>query len=228
MCTHENTVICQTEGDTVCIDCGLVIESFLTHHETHAFQNFSKLFYPDSECNFSKDYFDIVHLCSRFHLEDHHTVSRIYELYLRVKNEKKFRKEEIISYVMYQFFKSENVPRSMKEISEYTSISKNRLWQIERSQNFKLPSSTPKQLWETYYTHLKLSFKDKMAVADLIDSFRWTETSFAPSSICSGLCYFYCKEKKIHLSMKRVAAVFHVSVMSVHRFLKYYRSWTNT
>ena len=228
MCSHENTVICHTEGDTVCVDCGLVVEDFLTHNETHAFQTFSKSFYHFTECDFSKDYYDIVHLCSRFHLDDGHTISRIYEKYLRVKNEKKFRKEEIISFVMYQFFKSENVPRSMKEISENTSISKNKLWKIERSQNYKLPSSTPKQLLETYFTHLNLSFKDKIAISDLIDSFKWTETSFAPSSICSGLCYFYCKEKKIHMSMKKVAAVFHVSVMSVHRFLKHYRSWANT
>ena len=228
MCNHENTVICQTEGDTVCIDCGLVVENFLAYHETHAFKNSSTTFCHNSEYDVSNDYFDIVHICSRFHLDDCLTISRIYEKYLKVKNEKKFKKEEIFSYVLYQFFKSESVPRSMKEISEYTCVSKNRLWKIERNQNSKLPSSTPQQLLETYYKHLDMSFKDRMAVSDLIESFKWSETSFAPSSICSGLCYFYCKKNKIPTSMRKIAAVFHVSVMSVHRFLKYYRSCANS
>ena len=123
--------ICHKEGDTVCIDCGLVIENFLTHDETHAFQTSSKSFQYYTECDFSKDYFDIVHLCSRFHLDDCQTISRIYEMYLRVRNEKKFRKEEIISFVMYQFFKSENVTFNNAEYCDSSTNSDPVLVQME-------------------------------------------------------------------------------------------------
>ena len=223
MCLHENTVICQTEGDIVCCDCGLVIDDSLTRYETHAIQEATSTYYDMNHYSMD-DYFDIANFCSRFHIEDYASVSKIFEEYKKVKKEIRFKKEEIVSYVIYQFLKSENLPRSMKEVSKYMLVSSNSLWKIERSQSLKLPSSTPKQLLETYYRHVGLSFKDMIAVSDLIDSFQNLDTSFAPSSICSGLCYFYCKEKKIQTSMKKIAGIFHTSVMSIHRFLKHYHN----
>lgn len=223
MCNHENTVICQTEGDIVCCDCGLVIDHSLTRYETHATQESTRIY---NEVNYHSldGYFDVANFCSRFHIEDCASVSKIFEEYKKVKKEIRFKKEEIISYVIYQFLKSENLPRSMKEVSKYMSVSSNSLWKIERSQSWKLPSSTPKQLLETYYRHMDLSFKDMIAISELIESFQSSTTSFAPSSVCSGLCYFYCKEKKIQTSMKKIACIFHTSVMSIHRFLKHYRN----
>ena len=223
MCFHENTLICQTEGDIVCCDCGLVIDTFLTRYETHAMQEPTRI-HHEANHHATDDYFDIVNFCSRFHIEDCASVSKIFEDYKKVKKEIRFKKEEIISYVIYQFLKSEKFPRSMKEVSKHMLVSSNSLWKIERSQSLKLPSSTPKQLLETYYRHVDLSFKDMIAVSDLIDSVQSSDTSFAPSSICSGLCYFYCKEKKIQTSMKKIASIFHTSVMSIHRFLKHYRN----
>ena len=223
MCNHENTVICQTEGDIVCCDCGLVIDHSLTRYETHATQESTRIY---NEVNYHSldGYFDVANFCSRFHIEDCASISKIFEEYKKVKKEIRFKKEEIISYVIYQFLKSENLPRSMKEVSKYMSVSSNSLWKIERSQSWKLPSSTPKQLLETYYRHMDLSFKDMIAISELIESFQSSTTSFAPSSVCSGLCYFYCKEKKIQTSMKKIACIFHTSVMSIHRFLKHYRN----
>ena len=220
ICQHRNTVICHAEGDTVCLDCSKVVESSLTSCEIYPTHEYSNL--NDKVSLAYGEYLDVTDACSRLHIEDSNTIYKIYEKYLDIKRQKIFKKEEMISFAIYQFMKSEKTPRSIKEISRTSFIPTKKIWKIEKSQGVKLASSTPKQLLETYYKHF-LSYKDKTSISELIDGFKDSGTSFSPASICAGLCYFYCKQRRMSTSMKKIANIFHISVMSIHRFFKYYK-----
>ena len=221
-CPHETTTLCHREGEKVCVSCGLVLDSLLTNAEIYPSTSKDNLFEQLCDHKKYKDYLELSNLCSRFHLCDDDTIGRIFQEYLKLEKHTKFRKDEMMTYVIYQFLKTEKLPRTLEDVSRLSFVSKKILWKIEKSHKKSKVSSSPRQLLETYYRRLQLSYKDKVAIANLIESFDDSKTSFAPSTICSGLTYVYCKRIGIRKSMNSICSEFGVSVMSCFRFLKYY------
>ena len=220
-CAHETTTLCHREAEIVCLTCGHVLETSLTNTEIYPSTMNIDSFDQAKNHRACEEYLDLVDICSRFHLFDRNTIDRIFQEYAKLEKHQ-FKKDEMMTYAIYQFLKSENLPRTMKDVSRSSLISKKRLWKIEKSQKTMRHSSTPQQLLETYYLHLNLSFKDKEGILDLMKLYDDSQTSFSPSTICSGLTYAYCKKNNIRRSMSKICSIFGISVMSCFRFLRYY------
>lgn len=219
-CPHSETIILQHEGDVHCLQCNRTIECSLTYEEIYPSKtNPSK---DEKEC--SQDFDDVTNVCSKFNLFDSHTLSKVYEEFLKLKHckERKFNKCDLITFCVYHVLKNQAQPRTMKQISKASHVSSKKLWKLERKHE-KAQFSTASELLDTYHKHLGLSHADMNHIVSLITNCKLKNVNFAPSTISAGLVYFYMKNAKMKTSMEKIAKTYGISIISVNRFDKYYQ-----
>ena len=243
-CTH-NAIIDHTTGTEVCTICGLVLSEHLYYDEVH-----STSFKPQKEeegHNYVIDDIDTIitytqKICDRLNLSDASIENAIFifqKLRKKVNNlkydwpkkaprKKIFSNKNLVIYSIYKTLKEESFPRPLKEICTIANIQDLReIWKLEKyftQLNQKIPEQTKvltaEDLIYGYYTYLDLDYNDINIILKMMQSLS-SNNGFTPTTTAAGLMYVYIsKIKKGKCSMSKIAQLYQISKMSIHRFMK--------
>ena len=101
------------------------------------------------------------------------------------------------------------------------------IWKLEKyftQLNQKIPEQTKvltaEDLIYGYYTYLDLDYNDINIILKMMQSLS-SNNGFTPTTTAAGLMYVYIsKIKKRKCSMSKIAQLYQISKMSIHRFMK--------
>ena len=243
-CTH-NAIIDHTTGTEVCTICGLVLSEHLYYDEVH-----STSFKPQKEeegHNHVIDDIDTIitytqKICDRLNLSDASIENAIFifqKLRKKVDNlkydwpkkaprKKIFSNKNLVIYSIYKTLKEESFPRPLKEICTIANIQDLReIWKLEKyftQLNQKIPEQTKvltaEDLIYGYYTYLDLDYNDINIILKMMQCLS-SNNGFTPTTTAASLMYVYIsKIKKRKCSMSKIAQLYQISKMSIHRFMK--------
>ena len=243
-CTH-NAIIDHTTGTEVCTICGLVLSEHLYYDEVH-----STSFKPQKEeegHNYVIDDIDTIitytqKICDRLNLSDASIENAIFifqKLRKKVDNlkydwpkkaprKKLFSNKNLVIYSLYKTLKQDSFPCLLKEICTIANIQDlGEIWKLEKyftQLNQRIPEQTKvltaEDLIYGYYTYLDLDFQDINFILRMLESLP-SDNSFTPTTTAASLMYIYIsKIKKKKCSMSKVAQLYQISKMSIHRFMK--------
>ena len=218
-CQHLNTIICQTEGTQVCLDCAYVLTENLSYNEVYANNESNQPMFHDPEqiiCSEVKKF--IYDTCHRLHVYNI-IIPIVAKKFVKLENgNKKFENNLLATYCIYSVLKQENCPRSMKTLSYHTGFSTKLIWSVERYFEERNKPLTPQDILTTYYTYLDFEYSDLLEMIKMLESIT-DEKDFAPLSIAGGTIYLYSKQNNKKHNVKTIAGLIHTSTMSIYRYV---------
>ena len=244
-CIH-NTITDHSTGTEVCTICGLVLSESLYYDEIHS--SAFKLQEEDQCNNYLIDDIDTIlaftqKIGDRLNLPDSSIENAIlkfkklrkkvdaikYDWPKKAPKRKLFSNKNLVIYSLYTILKEHSIPRPLKEICIVANAIQDLgdIWKLEKyftQLDQRIPSKTKVLTAEVliygYYTFLDLDFKDVNIIIKMMQSLS-SNSGFTPTTTAAGLMYVYiCKIKRRKYSMSKIAELFQISKMSIHRFMK--------
>ena len=157
------------------------------------------------------------------------------EKILNYPNKKPFLSPEIILiFSIYTALKKHSCPRSIKEVCnisglpECTKVLKLGAF-LEKNKGDETPSirlrpMNAKDVILTHYMYIEdFSFEDVRRIDDIINTLE--KNTFSPQTTAAGAVYLYAKTVKSKTqTLNQVSSLFHVTTMSIQRFVNKYKS----
>ena len=157
------------------------------------------------------------------------------EKILNYPNKKPFLSPEIILiFSIYTALKKDSCPRSIKEVCnisglpECTKVLKLAAF-LEKNKGDDTPSirlrpMDAKDVLLTHYMYIEdFSFEDVRRIDDIINTLE--KNTFSPQTTAAGAVYLYAKTVKSKTqTLNQVSSLFHVTTMSIQRFVNKYKS----
>ena len=206
-CSHEHEVINQREGDIICSDCGLVMD-------TYYIEEFEK---NDINENISSFVNNFV-----FEMLERLNVPKSFSSYIfkNISNSKiNKQSESFLSGIIYNTLIERKIPFTMKDISGVTGISSKKIFKEEKKnkdvKNIVIIDWS--EILERACSKLNLNYKDYTLIKEEIKN---KNNGFNPSTVISAHIYLYCKKHSIKLLMKDISSVTGISCMSIKRYIK--------
>ena len=243
-CTHRPTLDNST-GTEVCTLCGLVLSENLYYDEIHSAD--FKCQREEPSVNYLIDDIDTIisftqKIADRLNLPDASIENAFlkfqklrkqvddikYDWPKKAPKRKLFSNKNLVIYSIYKTLKEESFPRPLKEICTIANIQDLReIWKLEKyftQLNQKIPEQTKvltaEDLIYGYYTYLDLDYNDINIILKMMQSLS-SNNGFTPTTTAAGLMYVYIsKIKKGKCSMSKIAQLYQISKMSIHRFMK--------
>ena len=243
-CTHCPTLDNLT-GTEVCTLCGLVLSENLYYDEIHSAD--FKCQREEPSVNYLIDDIDTIisftqKIADRLNLPDASIENAFlkfqklrkqvddikYDWPKKAPKRKLFSNKNLVIYSLYTTLKKDSFPRPLKEICTVADIyDLGEIWKLEKyftQLDTRIPEETKtltaKDLIHCYYTYLDLDFQDINFILRMLESLP-SDNSFTPTTTAASLMYIYIsKIKKKKCSMSKVAQLYQISKMSIHRFMK--------
>ena len=207
-CLHQNKIIDFHNGDEICTDCGIILGAYFIEEQNNL----------DSE-NYNKNdekYNIILELLNRLEVSKKYCIEIYNFLNSEIINKitKDYLKE--ICYSIYIILNKNNIPISIKEISNVSGISCNKIFSCQKfSVHIELSLD---ELLDKYVSILKLPYKAYSVIKKTLPFI--PISGHNPNTIIASSIYKYCKLNAIKLSMKKIAEAFNISSVSIQRYLK--------
>ena len=243
-CTHIPTLDHST-GTEVCTLCGLVLSENLYYDEIHSTTFKWQREEPsvtyliddiDTIISFTQKIGDRLNLSNAtientilyFHKIRKQVDDIKYDWPKKAPKRKLFSNKNLVIYSLYAILKQDSFPRPLKEICTVANIHNlSEIWKLEKyftQLDTRIPEEikplTAKDLIHTYYAYLDLDFKDINIILKMLKSLS-SNNGFTPTTTAASLMYIYIsKIKKKKCSMSKVAQLYQISKMSIHRFIK--------
>ena len=243
-CTHIPTIDNST-GTEVCTLCGLVLSENLCYDEIHS--NTFKWHREKPNLNYMIDNVDTIvsftqKIGDRLNMSDAsiENVLMMFEKLRKKVDDKKynwpkkapkqkmFSNKNLVIYSLYITLQQASFPRPLKELCIVANIHDiGEIWKLEKYFTLletknpeETKSLTAKDLVFGYYTYLDLDFKDTNIILRMLQSLP-SNNSFTPTTTAASIMYIYIsKVKKKKCSMAKIAELYRISKMSIHRFMK--------
>lgn len=195
-CSHSNEIIDSHEGYIVCTDCGLVKDKYFADE---------KVFHNQSGENSNSLVNNIL---------DKFNITEYYGENVALKMSKQSRKS--LKSLASEIYKTVNKDNYCLPLKTIMNVSRLKTRQIKSNDIHILDIEN---ILEKYTNHLNLDFKTYTLIKERIKLY--TNTGFQPLSVIGGVIYLYCSENKKKLSMRKIATVLGISVISIQRFVKH-------
>ena len=240
-CNHSDTILDSSSATEVCTSCGLVLNGALTYTDLHPnYTWMQQMTDPRVPCGTfmdKKSRNKIVNSISKPMGEEfltkvgnrlnlpystiQHALHRSQDL-SSVKS-RRFHHEHLLAYALYTTCKLEKCPRSLVEISNISAITTKSLRRIEKyfsmeKNNQRTKSLSAKDLLNTFYPYLDLSFQDLKIILSMLETSSST-VQFSPSTVAAGLVYLYVSKNGIKsCTIKKISDIFQTTPMSIYRY----------
>lgn len=191
-CLHTDEILDHHTGSYVCIHCGLVKDVF-----------FQPIIYKNHKVY--NEYTDLVsNLIEKFNLSDNYIQS--------VKN--KLSNDNIKSVVseVYKNVNKKHTRLLLKNITNLTGLKSREI----KSENIHVVNL--EDIVNKYTSMMNIPFKDVTLFKSIISSFE--NTGYQPLSIIGGLLYMYFVKRCQKKSMKYIANILGINLISIQRFVK--------
>ena len=243
-CEHKNQVDDDREGHVVCTDCGLVIEPIyhnvnVNYDKKNPYQHYDKneeivttlIEIPKIHRNFQNETMELDILCNKLQLYSV-TKTQVFERWELIKKwflDKKMKDRKKLSYrkglivmAIYQTLIDLDIPRPMSHLCQDAGIVPKYVWywiklyHKTRTKEDKVSILKPSSMSEYFLKPLNLTFKEVEEIKKLVE--KNDVLTFAPKTLLASCAYMFLRNKnKDTLSVKNLAKVLGVSVMSVYR-----------
>ena len=197
------------EGNVVCYSCGLVTSPLFLNQ-------INSVSHVNQETNILSD---IQHLLDKIHVPICYG-NQIESYYC--KNFTTKSKTSLV-FAIYKVLNDLEIPISMKEISNVSSVDKKCLNRVQHENQFINFDSNA--IVEKYCVMLGLNFKTITLIKNKINSL--PISGHNPNSILASVIYQICKEQKIKISIKHIAEITSVSCISIQRYNTFYKKIKN-
>lgn len=233
-CEHYQTVEDEREGTVVCISCGLVLD------QLYIYQQYS----DNSELNIS-----ITDICANHNIPTSiaQKCTDILQHIQTTISSRRFPKNVLIAYAVYQGLLENDVVRSPTEILNMTGVELSRIYDVEKAltsiTNTVMPSiivksidtrqplrstskatfyeyPTPQLYIERFSTQCGLSFQDIQNITSYCKHIVELCENCASQTVAASLILYYCKTRKLKTTIRDISTVCMVSVSSIYRIQK--------
>ena len=245
-CIEHSEVIDQHTGTIVCLDCSRVIDNGLTHFEVNQqkYSTFQENLKDEEEKINGENVTELLDKISdKLHLNqssidlaywEYKKNTKKIEKILKYPNKKPFLSPEIILiFSIYTALKKHSCPRSIKEVCnisglpECTKVLKLGAF-LEKNKGDDTPSirlrpMNAKDVILTHYMYIEdFSFEDVKQMNLIINTLE--KNTFSPTTTAAGVVYLYAKTvKSKKQTLNQVSSLFHVTTMSIQRFINKYK-----
>ena len=193
-CAHLNQISDSHEGTIICTDCGLVLDQIYITNE-------------DQNVNYNEK--KIVSLYDEM----------LNRLNLSI-TETKVNDSTNIFNIAHDLYKNINKDSAvtLKEISTVTGVTGKKLSLATKG---SITLVDKEVLLDKYCCQLGLTYKQYTVIKELLN--KQDLTGHNPLTIISSCIYYFCRENKVKLSMKKITDITGISCISIQRFLKQIR-----
>ena len=247
-CFQHSPIVDQSTATIVCVDCSRVLDQGLTHFEVNQ-QKYStsqenlKDGKKEEKINGENVSQLLEKISDKLHLNrssidlaywEYKKNTKKIQKILNYPNKKPFLSPEIILiFSIYTALKKDSCPRSIKEVCnisglpECTKVLKLAAF-LEKNKGDDTPSirlrpMNAKDVILTHYTYIEdFSFEDVRQMNHIINTLE--KNTFSPTTTAAGVVYLYAKTvKSKKQTLNQVSSLFHVTTMSIQRFINKYK-----
>lgn len=206
LCNHSEKVIDEKEGQSVCTQCGVVLDIVFV-------EEFSRNKVGHTPLNNSIEY-EIYDILDKIHIS-RSFIQPIYQHYC--SKYKKHSQNNILFSVYKVLNDNYQFNISLQDLCNITGAQKNNVCSVQKmNENIFLDIS---EMAEKYCSMLKLDFKNKSLIKEELKSI--AISGHQPMTIIAGCLYMHCKAHKIKISIKKISEITSVSPISIQRYLKH-------
>ena len=232
-CDHAIQVDDVREGNVVCTGCGLVLAPiYLNPQNKKEKQTVStSLISPKLHNNLKNETIELDTLCNKLQLYSV-TKTQVLEEWEKIKKwfyDQKMKdrknphfKRGLIVMAIYQTLIELNIPRPMSHLCQDAGVAPKYVWywiklyNKNKTNEHKETILKPSSMSEYFLKPLNLSYKNIKEINELVE--KNDILSYAPKTILASCAYMFLrKNNKQNLSVKKLAKILGVSVMSVYR-----------
>lgn len=215
-CAHRQTIDDDREGNSVCLECGLVLEpiyqplwqeaadlsiverndpirTFLLDVAAHAE-------IPQSIVEYSMSYYNKI----KRQLQNH---------------QPKFSEQVLASYALYETLSRNNISRSVQEIEFFTSCKATKLWSVESALNLKETLNHPLDYVERFCNALEIKYQDVKIIKGIVGNM-FGLGGIRPQCVVAVVIYLYHKETKNKLPLLKICEICNVSSTNIYAIIR--------
>lgn len=220
-CKHSNIFDDESTADSICTDCGLVLNRLMNSNATNT----------NTDSNKGLSYFDsiIYDICANHNIPYNiatYAISLKKWLQYELK-ENRNSKRVLASYCIYEAGHRLRNPRPIREIAYFGGVPIKALWKIRcKLRNPTTCSNTntfAHETLESYCNLFNIPYCDYMKIMTVLDEIEVLE-SVKPQTAISVLIFLYCKQNantsSVSLSLNDVSERCGISVSNMKKTLK--------
>ena len=200
ICKHLNEIIDHIQGDIICTDCGLVLSAFYVSNYNCTF-----------ESEKSNEY--VLEILARLNLPKYFGVD--IEKNLDRLTEKEKSQESTMAFVIYKTLNDLGCGVTLKDINSVTGFTDSQIYNKQGSNETVIID--PYNSVEKYCALLCLT---KQSIAVIKGNISLNKTGHNPSTIIGSAIFKYCKDKKLAITLDKIARTLNISPISIRRFSK--------
>jgi len=217
-CPHSKTIDDDREGQCVCIQCGLVLESIF-----QAPKNEDLPLY-DHQQNIINSFLRDVGAHAEIPLSIlQYAESYFQEIKNSLREKKKFKDKELASYALYETLHRHKIPRPLPEITYFCDINPTKLFAIETALNIRGEDepSHPIDYSDRLCNLLGLSFCDSKFIKGIVfNTHLLSLGSRRPQSVVALVVYLYCQQNEINMSLIHICEICSVSSTNIYKLAR--------
>ena len=212
-CDHQQVVDDFSSGDSVCVDCGLVLDKIYLHHS-----NIIK-----NETHLSHNSLDIIErMCAKCNIENENIKNVITKKWQDLKKiwRKNVCTESLAMVCIYIGLIESKSPRPLSHLCEQTNVNIKNVWQyLKANDSFYKPN-----LMCEYFLHtLNLSFKDIEEIRKMVKRYE-SMYVFSQKTLIASCAYIFLRGRENtsnkHTSVTQLAKQLGISSMAIYRCVK--------
>jgi transcription initiation factor TFIIIB Brf1 subunit/transcription initiation factor TFIIB len=227
-CLHQQTIIDDREGDSVCLLCGLVLEVVYQQEwrwdrggggggEAYSpYENAS-----DPTFNFLLD------VAAHAEIQKcivQQTFSYFKKIKIKLEQRTpKFPDRVLASYALYETLSRNNVSRSVQEIEFFTNCNLAKLWAVESALNLKDTLCHPLDYVERFCSQLSIKFTEMKVIKGIVGNM-FGLGGIRPQCVVAVVIYLYCREIKHKLALAKICEVCDVSSTNIYAIIRKMKS----
>lgn len=208
-CEHSSYVEDDREGTIVCTLCCRVLDQLYLHDKYSL--EIPSLVTPNA---------NIQDICANFNIP-YSIEQDCYKIYTEITASKlkRFPKNVLVAYCIYQALMNHEVARSPQEILCMTGVELSRIFEVEKLLTNTDISDHPTSVTyvERFGQQCGLSFSEIQRVAKNCTLADETCENYAPQTIAATLISCYCKLRKKSVTVKTISKICLVSASSMYR-----------
>ena len=221
-CDHQHIVDDTSSGDSVCVDCGLVLDKIYLHQAKNTYSHSN-----DNKRNsgaLAQDSFEIIErMCSKCNIESEDIKNSIYNKWRNFDKKVRgsnFCLESSILVCIYTGLIEAKVPRPLSHLCGQTNVDIKNVWHhLKGNDAFYRPN-----LMCEYFLHsLNLTFRDVEGIRALVKQIE-NKFVFSQKTLIASCAYIFLRRKettsKKQITISRLAKRLGISTMAICRCVK--------
>lgn len=209
-CTHTQRLDNDREGESVCVECGLVLEQL---YETKQYSEQTVLdhAFDSTIYSFISDVCDRGHISLGIRQHSQTLCAKFFQKHPNhCKGEKKFAAAVC---AIYTALAEQKNPRSIEEICYFSGVSINAVWNVQKLFKIDIPDCTANYV-DRVCAQIGMAYSDTLVIKKIVHNMSGS-CGVKTTTLLASAIYMYNKTIKLN----QICRVCLVTPSSVHKFI---------